>query len=160
VVLDPDNLDSLVYDSDDTWLIELYAPWCGHCKTLRPEWAKLATSLKGVAKVGKLDASIHRMYDSVYELKGYPHIVLVPGGHKDKKIYYKYDGSRSAERLEEWAYEKIKDSKGFLVPRIVSDETWKEYCIGLEKPLCVIVFLPHIRDSSPEERSVHLQMIK
>ena len=58
----------------------LYAPWCGHCKTLRPEWAKLATKMKGVAKVAKIDASIHRKFDQVYGLKGYPHIVLIPAG--------------------------------------------------------------------------------
>lgn len=80
IVLDADNLESTIYESEDTWLLELYAPWCGHCKTLRPEWAKLATKLKGVAKVAKIDASIHRKFDSVYGLKGYPHVVLIPAG--------------------------------------------------------------------------------
>lgn len=121
IVLDKDNLEASIYDSEDTWLLELYAPWCGHCKTLRPEWAKLATSLKGVAKVAKLDASVNRQFDQTYGLKGYPTIVLIPGGHKDKKIYYTYEGSRSAERLEEWAIEKMNEAKGFLLPRIVSD---------------------------------------
>jgi len=51
----------------------------------------LATKLKGVAKVAKIDASIHRKFDSVYELKGYPNIVLIPAGLKDKKIFTKYD---------------------------------------------------------------------
>lgn len=80
IVLDADNLESTIYESQDTWLLELYAPWCGHCKTLRPEWAKLATKLKGTVKVAKLDASIHRKFDSVYGLKGYPQVVLIPGG--------------------------------------------------------------------------------
>jgi len=159
-VLDKDNLESSIYDSDDTWLLELYAPWCSHCKTLRVEWAKLATRLKGIAKVAKLDASVNRQFDQTYGLKGYPTIVLIPGGHKDKKIYYPYDGSRSSEKIEEWAIEKMKDAQGFLVPRITSEEVWKEYCIGLERPLCVIVFLPNILDSSQEERAVQLQMVK
>lgn len=80
IVLDADTLEPTIYESEETWLLELYAPWCGHCKTLRPEWAKLATKLKGIAKVAKVDASIHRKFDSVYALKGYPHVVLIPAG--------------------------------------------------------------------------------
>lgn len=80
IVLDADSLEPTIYDSDETWLLELYAPWCGHCKTLRPEWAKLATNLKGVAKVAKIDASVHRKFDSVFGLKGYPHVVMIPAG--------------------------------------------------------------------------------
>jgi hypothetical protein len=60
---------------------------------------KTCHKIKGVAKVAKIDASIHRKFDTVYGLKGYPHIVLIPAGKysnnmsglKDKKIYYDYD---------------------------------------------------------------------
>jgi thioredoxin-like negative regulator of GroEL len=47
---------------------------------LKPEWAKLATQLKGVAKVANIDASIYRKFDEVFGLKGYPHVVLIPAG--------------------------------------------------------------------------------
>lgn len=36
--------------------------------------------MKGVAKVAKIDASIHRKFDQVYGLKGYPQVVMIPAG--------------------------------------------------------------------------------
>lgn len=45
-VLTDGTFKNQVLDSEDTWLIEFYAPWCGHCKKLAPEFAAAATSLK------------------------------------------------------------------------------------------------------------------
>jgi hypothetical protein len=45
---------------------------------------------------------VNRQFDQTYDLKGYPHIVLIPGGAKDIKIYKKYEGARTAYALAEW----------------------------------------------------------
>lgn len=46
VDLTPTNFDHKVVNSDEVWIVEFYAPWCGHCQALVPEYQKAANALK------------------------------------------------------------------------------------------------------------------
>jgi len=61
IELTDENFDKTVLNSEDMWLVEFYAPWCGHCKNLAPEWATAATELKGKIKLGALDATVNTL---------------------------------------------------------------------------------------------------
>lgn len=45
VELTPDNMDQML-NSRDLWIVKFYAPWCGHCQSLAPEWKRAAQALK------------------------------------------------------------------------------------------------------------------
>jgi protein disulfide-isomerase A6 len=60
VELTQSNFKKLVLDDPDTmWLVEFYAPWCGHCKQLAPSYELAAKHLKGVVKLGAVDMTEH-----------------------------------------------------------------------------------------------------
>ena len=63
------NFEELVLKSKDMWLVEFFAPWCGHCKNLAPHWQSAATELKGKVKLGALDATVHTVMASRYEVR-------------------------------------------------------------------------------------------
>uniref|UniRef100_A0A8C0U6T3 protein disulfide-isomerase n=1 Tax=Cyanistes caeruleus TaxID=156563 RepID=A0A8C0U6T3_CYACU len=45
---------------DDIWLVDFYAPWCGHCKKLEPVWNEVGIEMRNMGspvKVGKMDAT-------------------------------------------------------------------------------------------------------
>ncbi len=68
IILDNTNLMSSIYESEDPWLLDLYAPWCGHCIQMTAEWSKLATRLKGLMKVAKIDAAMYPQFKEMYKL--------------------------------------------------------------------------------------------
>ena len=57
MVLTDSNFDSTISASKDIWFVEFYAPWCGHCKALEPEWNQAASDMKGKVKFAKVDAT-------------------------------------------------------------------------------------------------------
>ena len=68
VKLTDKNFEEVVLASDDIWLVEFFAPWCGHCKNLAPHWAAAATQLKGKVRLGALDATAETVTASRFQV--------------------------------------------------------------------------------------------
>ena len=75
IELTDSNFEELVYGSDDMWLVEFFAPWCGHCKSLAPHWAAAATELKGKVKLGALDATVNTVIASRFQVLCFHYIL-------------------------------------------------------------------------------------
>lgn len=82
------------------WLVEFYAPWCGHCQQLAPKWSAVAKALKGVVKVAAVNCDVHKAVCSAQGVQGYPTIkALAPGSSR----WQEYAGDRGAKALSDWA---------------------------------------------------------
>ncbi|CAB1342672.1 unnamed protein product [Coregonus sp. 'balchen'] len=97
VELNPSNFNREVLQSNSLWLIEFYAPWCGHCQSLTADWKKTATALKGIVKVGAVDADQHKSLGGQYGVRGFPTIKIF-GANKNKPDDYQVDGALNALR--------------------------------------------------------------
>lgn len=79
VVLSGDNFESVVSENPLV-LVEFYAPWCGHCKNLAPEYEKAATILKDESIVlAKIDCTENQALCSDFNIAGYPTLKVFRG---------------------------------------------------------------------------------
>ena len=77
VTVTDDDFDEVVLGSDDMWLVEFYAPWCGHCKALDPEWKSAAEQLEGSGvRLAAVDATENEQLAQRFEIKGFPTIKM------------------------------------------------------------------------------------
>ena len=87
-----------VLQSDGIWMVQFYAPWCGHCKQLAPGYKHIASILRGVFHLAAVDATSgtgKRIADN-YGVKGFPSIFIF-GNDKTKAKEYK--GERSLQEM-------------------------------------------------------------
>lgn len=132
---------------------------CGHCQRLAPEWAKAATELKGKVKVGAVDATVHTVTASRYQVQGYPTIKVFAAGVKDSHSVEDYQGPRSASDIVQFALDRSADSiEPPEVVQVVSDDVFKAECS--EKPVCVVSVLPHILDTGASGRNNYINILK
>ena len=93
LVLTQQNFSSVVMEMGLA-LVEFYAPWCGHCKRLAPEYEMAARRLREMSvpvALAKVDATEETELAALYGVKGYPSLFLFRNGeHKE------YSGGRDA----------------------------------------------------------------
>lgn len=78
-------------------LVKFFAPWCGHCKALAPEYEKLARIVKNEGKpfvIAELDANAYSDIGGKEQIDGFPTIKFYVNG-----LVFKFNGDRTAQDM-------------------------------------------------------------
>ena len=104
---------------------KLFATWCGHCKTLEPEWKKMKESVMKNKKNSDIEfveiesenmenglTKLNKTFSTNVQLQdGYPTIFKIEKG--SKKVEY-FNGNRTAEEIMQWSMGKRKGGRSTL----------------------------------------------
>jgi protein disulfide-isomerase A6 len=104
------NFQSKVLKSPDVWMVEFFAPWCGHCKNLAPTYKKLAEKMQGIVRIGAVDCDENQSICGQQGVKGFPTIKIFLGDKTgSQKKSTDYQGARSLKPMADYAVSLIPD---------------------------------------------------
>jgi len=137
ITLSKDNFKTIV-EPEKLILVEFYAPWCGHCKALAPEYEIAATALKVEnIKLAKVDCTAETQVCSEQDIKGYPTLKVFKDGNASE-----YNGGRKADLIVNYMkkqalpaisdvnvenFDTFKDSDEKVIIGFFDDNSQEEY---------------------------------
>lgn len=107
LVLTDDNFDGELAKYEHL-LVEFYAPWCGHCKKLTPEYIKAAAQLAEQDPprfLAKVDATENKQLAERFGIQGFPTLKFFNQGKETE-----YNGGRTADTIFSWIMKKTGPS--------------------------------------------------
>ena len=158
VELTDEQFENEVLNGKEAWLVEFYAPWCGHCKNLVPVWKEAAAAATGI-RIAAIDATAHDKFSSKYGVKGFPTIKFFKPSEPEQTPE-EYNGGRTADAVIAFCEEKAAAfGKGTpaVVAQAQSQEQLDKEC--LNKLLCVVFAVPHVAFTGASGRNAHLETL-
>ena len=154
--IDKHDLPGIVLKSGKPALVEFFAPWCGHCKTLAPIYEELATNFefaKEKVTIAKVDADAEKELGRRFGVQGFPTLKWFDGKSDEPQDY---KSGRDLESLSGYITDKTgikpKAKKGpTSAVEMLTDATFKQQ-IGTDKDALVAFTAPwcgHCKSLAP-----------
>jgi len=114
------EFSEVLLKSSGIWILEFYAPWCGHCKNFQSDFVLAAENLKGLVSFGAVNCDVEenkplcgyfkvQSLPSVFALKSILEPIEVEGQKGYTKNPVKYEGPLKPAALAKWAANFLSD---------------------------------------------------
>jgi len=99
VELSDANFDQVVERSDLPVVVDFWAPWCGPCRQMAPQFEQAAGSLKGRALLVKVNSDDNPRTASRFGIRSIPTLVKLDHGREVARVA----GARPAGQIVQFA---------------------------------------------------------
>jgi thioredoxin 2 len=98
--LDAAGLQKQINFSDVPVVVDFWAPWCGPCRMMAPEFEKVCAQLEPQARFVKVDTEANQDAAGQHHIRSIPTLAIFKGGREVARI----TGARSAQDLAQWIH--------------------------------------------------------
>lgn len=100
------SFQKFIQKNDLPVLVDFWAPWCGPCRMMAPEFSAAAAQLEPRMLLAKLDTQAHPQPAAPYNITGIPTMILF---HRGREIA-RTSGAMDANQIIQWANNALPHS--------------------------------------------------
>jgi thioredoxin 2 len=104
VALNAKSFETHASKSDIPLLVDFWAPWCGPCKAMAPQFEKAASALEPRVRFAKVNTDEEPGLAGRFRIQGIPTMILFKGG----KEVARQSGLMNAAAIESWVQQALR----------------------------------------------------